>query len=810
MSSRVRSERIRVSGVVQGVGFRPTVYRVAREHGVRGEVRNDGDGVLIQAWAEQPALDAFVTALAQACPPLASIDAIVRAESRSVDPEPVGFSIAPSDPTRARTGVSPDAATCAACLAEVLDPFSRRYRYPFTNCTHCGPRLSILTGLPYDRAQTSMVGFELCAACRAEYHDPNDRRFHAQPNACHACGPRARLSRADGRALSTADLTQLDDVDAASTLLGRGEILAVKGIGGYHLACDATNATSVVRLRQLKGRDHKPFALMARDLSVIERYATVGELERGLLSSAAAPIVLLRANGVEGLPSAVAPGQNLLGFMLPYTPLHALLLRRLGRPIVLTSGNRADEPQCTDDERARRELGEISPYVLSHDRAIATRVDDSVVRVMAGAARLLRRGRGHAPLPLALPPGFEASAPALALGGELKNSFCLVQNGHAILSQHIGDLENAATYRDYRHNLELYCRLYQHEPRRLVIDRHPEYLSSKLGREWADNQGLTLTAVQHHHAHIAACLADNARPKDCGPVLGVALDGLGFGDDDELWGGEFLLADYARYERLGTFKPVALLGGSQAMRQPWRNTFAQLMAEMGWAAFKLNFDELELCHYLESKPIAALSAMLAGGSHAPRASSCGRLFDAVAAAIGVCRESTSYEGQAAIELEALVDREALEHEDDELAYPFAMPRLGGKGLPYVEPLAMWQALLGDLVLKTPVGVIAARFHKGLARAIVAMVCRLRRERAGTSSDMASSDAGSSDAASIPEASFDTVALSGGVFQNAILVEQVASRLAAENLRVLMHQRVPANDAGLALGQALIDAARQPA
>jgi hydrogenase maturation protein HypF len=794
MSRSRYNERIRISGVVQGVGFRPTVYRVAREHGVLGDVKNDGDGVLIHAWAEPPALDAFVEALSRECPPLAAIQAIVRAEATLAELPPESFSITASERTRARTGVSPDAATCAACLAEVLDPFSRRYRYPFTNCTHCGPRLSILTGLPYDRARTSMAGFELCEACRSEYRDPSDRRFHAQPNACHACGPRARLSRADGRALSTADLTQLDDVDAASTLLCRGEILAVKGVGGYHLACDATNAAAVARLRLLKGRDHKPFALMARDLSVIERYASVSEVERRLLGSAAAPIVLLRANGPEALPREVAPGQNLLGFMLPYTPLHVLLLRRVARPIVLTSGNRSDEPQCTDDERARSELGSISPYLLWHDRPISTRVDDSVVRVMAGAPRLLRCGRGYAPLSLPLPPGFDQVAAAVALGGELKNSFCLVQNGRAILSQHMGDLENAASYRDYRQNLELYCRLYQHEPQRLVIDRHPEYLSSQLGREWAEREGLELTAVQHHHAHIAACLGDNAWPRSAGPVLGVALDGLGFGDDGELWGGEFLLADYARYERLGTFKPVALLGGSRAMREPWRNTHAHLLAEMGWAAFELNYSELELCHYLASKPLAALGAMLAGKSHAPRASSCGRLFDAVAAAVGVCRESVSYEGQAASELEALVDRDALEREGDDLAYPFAVPRLGGKGLPYIEPLAMWQALLGDLVLKTPARVIAARFHKGLARAIVAMVLRLRRPRAGEAGAPA----------------FTTVALSGGVFQNATLLEQVASRLCAEGLRVLMHERVPANDAGLALGQALIDAAQSPA
>jgi hydrogenase maturation protein HypF len=391
-------------------------------------------------------------------------------------------------------------------------------------------------------------------------------------------------------------------------------------------------------------------------------------------------------------------------------------------------------------------------------------------------------------MPLRLPPGFAPRTASLALGGELKNTFCLVQGEHAILSQHIGDLENAATYADYRHNLELYCRLYQHEPTRLVIDRHPEYLSSQLGREWAEQAGLGLDLVQHHHAHVAACLGDNAWPLEAGPVLGVALDGLGYGDAGELWGGEFLLADYRSMERLGTFKPVALLGGARAMREPWRNTYAHLVAEMGWAAFKLNFEDLELCGFLESKPLAALAAILSAARLAPLASSCGRLFDAVAAAVDVCRESSSYEAQAAIELESLVDPTTLLDEDDALAYPFAVPRLGGTGLPYIEPLAMWQALLGDLVLGTPKGVIAARFHKGLAKAIVRMVLTLQREE--------------------PKRAFDTVALTGGVFQNKTLLEQVAQRLKSQNFRVLMHEHTPCNDAGLALGQALVGVARQ--
>ncbi len=779
--------RIRVRGLVQGVGFRPTVWRIARELGLAGSVRNDGDGVLIVAWGEAGAIEALLERLRTECPPLARIDAI---ECEPVNGEaPAGeFVIDTSVATAAHTGVVPDAATCPACVEDTLSPFSRRYRYPFTNCTHCGPRLSIVRAIPYDRANTSMADFPMCPDCRAEYENPADRRFHAQPNACHVCGPRLWLERADGRAFSTDALTQLDDVDAACTLLQRGEIVAIKGLGGFHLACDATHAEAVERLRARKRRFGKPFALMARDLDIVRRYCEVDTEAERLLNSPEAPIVILTARSDTDLAPAVAPGQRTLGFMLPYTPLHHLLLKRMDRPVVMTSGNRSEEPQCIDDADARARLGGIADWLLLHDREIVNRVDDSVVRVMDGAPRLLRRARGYAPAPLALPPGLEASPPLLALGGELKNTFCLVKDGQAILSQHMGDLEDAATWQDYRRNLALYAELFQHTPQALVIDRHPEYLSAKLGRERAAADGLALIEVQHHHAHVAACLADNGWPVDAGPVLGVALDGLGYGDDGTLWGGEFLRADYFGYERLGTFKPVAMPGGVQAIREPWRNMWAHLMAGLGWPRYKMNYGELELTRFLESKPLATLAAMLKSGINCPIASSCGRLFDAVAAAIGVCRERAGYEGQAAVELEALVDRDVLENESDELAYPFAVPRLGGKGLPYVEPLAMWQALLGDLLLNTPPGVMAARFHKGLARVIVHMVYRLTRAEDGCI--------------------LDTVVLTGGVFQNATLLEQVAGRLRRLGYRVLTHRHTPANDGGLALGQAVVGAARQ--
>lgn len=775
-------EQIRVRGLVQGVGFRPTVWRLARDCGLTGEVLNDSEGVLIRAWGARSALARFIQRLCDEAPPLARIDAVESSPLRcgaSFD----DFWIIPSCPGQVQTGVVPDAATCPACAQETLKPGSRRYRYPFTNCTHCGPRLSIVRAIPYDRSNTSMADFGLCEGCRTEYEDPADRRFHAQPNACPACGPRVWLERTDRSPIPGEAV--LDPVGAARRLLLEGEIVAIKGIGGFHLACDATNGQAVARLRGRKRRYHKGFALMARDPDVIARYCTLQSEERALLASPAAPIVLCEANDGERLPEAVAPGVNTLGFMLPYTPLHHLLLEGIEQPIVLTSGNLSDEPQCIDNQQARERLREIADCLLLHDRDIVNRTDDSVLRIMEGVPRLLRRGRGYAPASLRLPPGFERAPSVLALGGELKNTFCLLKDRQAILSQHQGDLEDAATYRDYQRNLELFRALFEHEPQLLVGDRHPEYLSSKLAREWSERDALPLLEVQHHHAHIASCLADNDVPLDAPPVLGVALDGLGFGDDGTFWGGEFLLADYCRYRRLASFKPVAMIGGSQAMREPWRNTYAHLMASLGWDRYQRGYGELELTRFFESKPLATLNAMLKHEINCPQASSCGRLFDAVAAAIGVCREEAGYEGQAAIELEAVADGNTLDQGDQTLAYPFALPRLAA--IPIVDSSAMWQALLSDLLLRTPPGVIAARFHRGLVGAVVAMVLQLS-ERNG-------------------ERTVGTVALSGGVFQNKILLEQVARGLRELGFAVLMHQRVPANDGGLSLGQAVIAAAR---
>ena len=765
-------ECLLIRGQVQGVGFRPAVWRVARELGLTGDVRNTSQGVEVRLWGE--ALPHFEDHLRAALPALARIDAIDRAALDAVRPD--SFVISASDGAGMHGAVTPDAAICDACLEEVRDPFERRYRYPFTNCIECGPRFSIIETGPYDRARTTMRGFAMCPECGDQYADPADRRFHAQPIACHACGPRAWIERLGPGAVNHEAFSMMDDVDAAGGMLINGHIVAIKGLGGFHLACDATRSEVVADLRTRKRRRGKAFAVMARDLDVIRRYAEVSEQEAALLTSPEAPIVLLRAVG-ERLPDAVAPGLDRIGFMLPYTPLHHLLLRRMKRPVVMTSGNLSGRPQCTTNEQARAELEGIAEFALMHDRDIANRIDDSVARVDIGRVRLLRRARGYAPGAIALPAGFPRDASLLAMGAELKNSFCLVRDGEAVLSQHMGDLEDAATEDDVRRNLALYTQLYDNRPSAVAVDAHPEYLSTKHGREIAGDR--PVVAVQHHHAHIAACMAENGRPLDAAPVLGIALDGLGLGDDGTIWGGEFLICDYRGYRRAGMLKPVALPGGTAAIREPWRNAYAHLMAQMGWTEFAMNFDGLPLFERLSAAPRATIDAMIASGTNSPLSSSCGRLFDAAAAIVGLAWDRQDYEGQAAMLLEAAIEPSALDEPED-LAYPFSIPLLGGGGLPYIEPLAVWRAMLGDLLLQTPVGVISARFHRGLARAVVAMAQRF------------AGDDGP-----------DTVVLSGGCFQNATLFQLVHEGLEQVGLKVLSHSQVPANDGGLALGQAAV-------
>ncbi len=771
----MKGETITVRGQVQGVGFRPTVWRLATELGLTGDVRNTGDGVEIRLWGA--ARDRFAERLYAEAPALARIDLIDRAPIDT--PAPDTFAIAPSGHGAMRVAVTPDIAVCDDCAAEVRDPTAHRHRYPFANCTNCGPRFSIVRAAPYDRARTTMRDFALCPVCEGEYTDPADRRFHAQPIACATCGPRAWIEMLGADHLGDAALSIGDAVDTAGRLLRAGHILAVKGVGGFNLACDATDAAVVARLRRRKRRYAKAFALMARDLDVVRRYCRVSAEEAALLASPAAPIVILKAAG-DRLPAAVSPGLDTFGFMLPYTPLHQLLLRDVTGPVVMTSGNVAGEPQCTDNEEVRIRLAEVADFALMHDRAIANRIDDSVVRIDLGRPRPLRRARGYAPAPILLPDGFGGVTQVLALGGELKNTFCLTKDGRAVLSQHMGDMEDAATVKDVRHNLALYRDLFDHAPEVVAVDRHPDYRSARHGRAMAAEANLRLVEVQHHHAHVAACMAENAWPLNGGRVLGIALDGLGLGTDGTVWGGEFLACDYRGFERLACLKPVALPGGTAAIREPWRNAYAQLSAEIGWAAFEETFRTLDLCARLATMPRATLDAMIAKGVNAPLSSSCGRLFDAAAAMSGVAWEAQAYEGQAAMLFEAAIDRDALD-EPAAHAYRFTITCDGPGGIVQIEPATVWRALLGDLRWGTPVGVIAARFHRGLANAIVATALRLGGETS----------------------TFQTVALSGGCFQNRTLFTLVHKGLKMHGFKVLTHEQVPANDGGLALGQAVV-------
>ncbi len=762
-------EIVRITGTVQGVGFRPTVWRLAGACGIVGRVWNDSAGVVIQAWGSSDAMDEFVARIETEPPPLARIESVTRIPLDDGESAPDDFQILMSQSGAARTSVSADTAVCPQCLEEVFDPNNRRYRYPFTNCTHCGPRLSIISAIPYDRANTSMEKFTLCKQCRKEYEKPTDRRFHAQPNACADCGPQLWLE--DNRCDRLAEDEGRDAIQTAARLIRDGNIVAIKGIGGIHLACDAANESAVNTLRKRKGRFHKPFALMAKDVEMVSRYVELNVAETAMLQHRSSPIVVLQAAG-ELLASGIAPGQNSFGFMLPYTPMHHLLMLELDGPIVLTSGNRSEEPQCIENLDAHRRLGEIADYYLLHDRAIVNRLDDSVVRLVDDKPRFLRRARGYAPQSILLPQDFAVAPNILAMGGELKNTFCLLQQGRATVSQHMGDLEDASTYQDYQNNLQLYRRLFDFDPQVIVVDRHPDYLSSKLGHSMATENGVQLLEVQHHHAHIAACMAEYGLPLDTGKVIGVALDGLGYGEDGSFWGGEFLLADYSGFERVAHFQSVPMLGGAQAIHEPWRNTFAHLVTSLGWDLVCADYSDLEIVAYLQEKPVSNLMTMAEQGINSPMTSSAGRLFDAVAAALGVCRNSAGYEGQAAIELEALASPQFKQQSD--YAYGFVLE----DGTINWSPL--WKALLGDLRAKVDSTVIAARFHHAVVAAVAQTATALCRQH-----------------------DTNTVVLSGGVFQNLLLLQRTSQLLRSQGLTPLAPQKLPANDGGISLGQAVI-------
>ena len=752
--------QIRVRGIVQGVGFRPFVFHQARRRALRGRVQNDAHGVLIDVEGEAAAIEQFLRALQSRPPPLARVESI----TRSGDLPAAGFGdfqIAASFAGAERSAaVAADTATCADCLAELFDPGNRRYGYPFINCTQCGPRFTIVEGVPYDRALTTMRDFAMCAECRAEYGDPSRRRFHAEPVACAACGPRLYLADAMGRTIagSTAEA-----IESTLAMLQDGKIVAIKGLGGFHLACDALNPDAARCLRQRKRRERKPFALMAESVDIVRRYCSVTATERSLLLSSRRPIVLLQRRADSPVPPEVAPGVGTLGFMLPYTPLHHLLLRSFDRPLVMTSGNLSDEPIAYRDGEAQERLGRIADAFLLNDRRIHMRADDSVARVQAGRAVLLRRGRGYAPE--AIPTAFEFARELLACGGQLKNTFCLGKKRYAFLSHHIGDLANLETLTSFTEAVEHFKRLYDIRPEVVAHDLHPDYLSTRyaLGAPDVERVG-----VQHHHAHIAACMAEHGL---AGPVIGVAFDGTGYGSDGAIWGGEFLLANLADFERRAHFRYFALPGGDQAARQPWRAALSYSLDALGQDGVAL---ELPGWSTLDNAKLALVRDMIAKGINTIPSSSCGRLFDAVSSLLGL-RHEASYEAQAAIELEHKACRGVDGH------YPFDISSTAPQ---IIDLRPAIRAIVADIRKRQPVGSIAAKFHNTIAAVIVEVCQRLRRAEGVAN-----------------------VCLGGGVFQNHYLFGRALALLRRRGFQVYHPARIPPNDGGISFGQAAVANAR---
>ncbi len=752
---------IRVEGIVQGVGYRPFVYSLATRLQLGGWVGNDTRGVFVEAEGPRGALDELIAALSRDAPALARVERV------SVDALPaIGettFAIVASRlPGDRMVLIAPDAATCADCHDELADPADRRFRYPFINCTNCGPRFTIVRQTPYDRPYTTMAGFPMCAGCAREYHDPADRRFHAQPVCCPACGPRLTLVDAQGMTLGT------DPVEAAVRQLRHGAVVAVKGLGGYHLAVDAGNQTAVATLRARKHREERPFALMVADLAAARMLAEVSHAEAALLSGSARPVVLMRrrpgAAVAEAVAEAVAPATPFLGIMLPYTPLHHLLLERHAAPLVMTSGNTSDEPIAYADDDAALRLAGIADAFLVHDRPIHIRVDDSVTRVVAGRTQVLRRSRGYVPRPITVPWRFARHV--LACGPELKNTFCVGRDKDAFLSHHIGDLENFETFRSLTSGITHFCDLFDIRPEVVAHDLHPEYLSTKYALELP---GVELVGVQHHHAHVVSCLADNAVD---GPVIGVAFDGLGWGPDGTLWGGEFLIADRHGYERVAHLAPVPLPGSTMAIRQPWRMAAAHLDAAFGGdPPGGLPVAVRQGRRWTDVRQAAA------AGLNSPLTSSAGRLFDAVSALLDL-RDTVSYEGQAAIELEHLADPAETGSYPASLLIP-----AGGEAL-QVQGGDIVRAIVADLAAGISRPVVAGRFHNAMAQVVVE-TCTTLRSAHGLS----------------------TVALSGGVFQNVFLTQRCVTGLTAAGFAVLTHSAVPPNDGGISLGQAVVAGAR---
>ena len=753
MPFEIVARKLNVNGIVQGVGFRPHIYQLARSHQVTGEIANTSSGVAIHVEGRRENIDRFCQNLSSNLPPLAHITDISQAPDtfRGL----ADFSILPSTAGLVRsTLISPDVSVCEDCLKELFDPSDRRFRYPFINCTNCGPRYTIISDIPYDRCHTSMKHFAMCDRCQSEYDDPQNRRFHAQPNACHVCGPRVALHGPDGSLISCEN-----PVGQTARYLKQGKILVIKGLGGFHLSVDARNTPAVERLRQRKHREEKPLAVMSPNLERIREYAYVTPEEEALLTSFRRPIVLLRKKKPCPLSEAVSPRNAFIGAMLPYTPLHYLLLDQGFATLVMTSGNMSEEPIAIDNDDAFARLAGMADYFLIHDRQIYLRSDDSLVRHVAGADRVIRRSRGTIPVPVFLRRPLQ---PVLACGAELKNTVCLTAGDRAFLSQHIGDLENSATYDFFCMTIEHMKRILDIKPQVLACDLHPDYLSTRYALE-RQQAGMDLVQVQHHHAHIVSCMAEN---RIQGRLIGLAFDGTGYGADGAIWGGEFLIADEPGFDRAGHLAYVPLPGGAAAIREPWRMAASYLHTVFGENMRDL---DLPLMRDIEARKLRFVQDMMVKGVNCTRTSSMGRLFDAIAAMIGL-RYSVAYEGQAALELEMLADDGEWE------GYPFEWLSEGGY---QILPHSIIQGVVRDMEKRVSPAVISARFHRTVID-MAAALCREIRQDSG----------------------LNRVALSGGVFQNALLLKGLIRELSADRFEVFSHTRVPANDGGISLGQAV--------
>lgn len=750
---------VRVSGKVQGVGFRPFIWQLAQRLQLKGEVHNDNQGVEIRLL--QPVnVEELLHELYQHCPPLAHIDSISLRLFSWLTPVQA-FHIRESQTGQMNTQVVPDAATCPDCLREMNDPQDRRYHYPFLNCTHCGPRFTIIRQMPYDRAATSMADFPLCDACAKEYSSPAERRFHAQPVACPNCGPTLFASHADGVPLAKGD----DALTLAVETLREGGIVAIKGLGGFHLACDATSQLAVVRLRERKIRPTQPFGVMLPNSHCLATCTDAAPLfdVQALLQSAAAPIVLVPFAASSPLCQEIAPDLNEVGLMLPSSPLQHLIMQQMNSPLVMTSGNSSGRAPALTHQQALTQLTGIADLWLLHDRDIVQRADDSVMRFAGGKPEMIRRARGFVPDAIDLPPGFTEPPPLLALGGDLKNTFCLVHGKQAVLSAHIGSLERSDIFVQWQQATDHLSRLFGCQPQQLVCDAHPGYVS----HQWAQQQALPRTEVLHHHAHLAACLAEHRWPLHGGPVIGLALDGLGYGEKGQLWGGECLLVDYLHCEHLGGLPAVALPGGERAALQPWRNQLAQ------WLRFVPGWQEYPEAAGLLTQSWQPLEKAIAGGVNAPLASSCGRLFDAVAAALGCAPQTLSWEGEAACRLQALAQSAQGQ------PHPITVNLLKTATGLVLDLAGFWQQWLH---WQAPRPARAWAFHDALAQGFASMAHHAARLHG-----------------------LQTVALGGGVLHNALLRQCLLKHLAP--LHVLTPQAIPAGDGGLALGQAMVACAR---